>query len=253
MDNSLKLKLSLDTLTLQTKPSRRSKPRPYMWNIFFKVDSTTVKINDDFTLEGVGQFKYTPGNHGNLSEHPATAQKPILIPSVEGEWITNLVPFKVPIFDSYFPGLIGVVTVVLLQGNVSAQGVRAGHEKLNQVVAAAIDQSIAEFDPKKLNLLHAEQSVREYFERRVKKFTGGIMNSVESAVRNAQSVFQNLWSLANRDDLIGFQAWDFNNADLERHHGKIQFSQHWPHKRYGHWEVHGSLVTLETDNPAKPQ
>ncbi|MCB0291337.1 MAG: hypothetical protein KDH97_13875 [Calditrichaeota bacterium] len=246
MFKRVEIKLSLDKLKFHKRGSRWGKASPYIWNVFFKVDNESVMITDRFELVGEGQFKLVPGHQGNLGIDNMHERTSLHIPESIGEWHTPLIPFKLPIFESHFPAMAGMLTVLLLQGNVSGKGVEAGHQQLCTLVQNAVNQSIREFDPRKLHLLHVEKSIRAYFEHRVLKFAGEIVGSVESAVRNAQSVLQNIWSLAHKDDLVGYHIWDFSHADIDRHKGVIKFSQRWQHPRMGDWEIFGSLRTVKS-------
>lgn len=251
MNEKLKIKFSLEKIKFYKRGRYSGKTRPFLWTIFFKIDNDTVKITDAFHLNGNAVFKFSESNHGNLPNELIRPGTSLIIPEKFGSWETTLTPFKVPVFESTFPAISGVLTVLLKQGNVSAAGVAAGHQRLNQLVTEAINQSILDFDPKKLDLRHAEQSVRLYLENRVRAFADGIMGSVEKAVRDAQGILQNLWSLTNRDALIGFQVWDFNTSDIERQQGNITFSQRWPHPRFGDWEIFGKLEDMNRNAAGK--
>jgi hypothetical protein len=54
-------------------------------------------------------------------------------------------------------------------------------------------------------------------------------------------MFQNLWTLLDKDDLIGFVVWDFNQKELIEQEGIIDFSQRWDVGAKGDWEVCGSF------------
>ena len=153
-------------------------------------------------------------------------------------------PLSIPYFEAHFPGIVGVLSVLLAQGNVSDNGAEAGHSRLNNYVENAINQSIAHFDPRRVDIHNIEESVKKFFEHRVVQFTDGIVGTVENAIRNAQNVFQNLWSLANRDELLGFQIWDFNNNDIIASGKDINFSHRWSTNHSDEWEISGKLLAL---------
>ena len=130
MDETIRIKLKLNTIKFYEKGRHSNKLRPYLWTIFFKIDRDTVQITDTFCLKGRAAFKFSESNHGNLPDQKLVPGASFAIPIGLGEWETTLKPFRVPIFESTFPAIAGVLTVLLKQGNVSADGVAAGHERL---------------------------------------------------------------------------------------------------------------------------
>ena len=140
---------------LQDSSNGRSGP-PYLWTIFFKVDGQGVRVKKNFKLTGKAKFSFSEGSHGNLGHRKPVEGETIEIPNAVGRWQTGLKPIAVPVFNRPFPALIGAISVLLSQGNVTAAGAEAGHQRLNQYVEEAINLSIQHFDPQKVDILNAE-------------------------------------------------------------------------------------------------
>ncbi|MCB0274429.1 MAG: hypothetical protein KDI06_06430 [Calditrichaeota bacterium] len=237
----LEIDFHFSNLRCLKSPNNGRTGPPFLWTVFFKVDGQAVRVRKDFRITGKARMHYSEGSHGNLvSEMPAEGVR-IGIPDAIGRWQTSLKPIPVPIFETTFPALIGAVSVLLMQGNVTDAGAEAGHQRLNHYIGDAINQSISHFDPRRVNILHAEESVKKYFEHRVLTFTEGVVGTVENAVRNAQSILENLWSLTRKDTLVGFQIWEFYQHEIFRNSKQIPLSVHLGDESKGLWEISGNL------------
>jgi hypothetical protein len=239
--HTLYTRVRLFQLKCIDKPDGWTSGEPYLWNIFFKIDGSCIRVNEQFRLEGKPTYHFSKGSQGNLNAKDIAGGDTIGIPADVGEWKTSLVPLKIPYFESSISGVIGVVCVLMEQNLVSGTGAEAGHEALNKHVANAIDLTIAGFDPRRVDLNDVDRSVKHYFDAQVKQYTEKIGPLVGQAVSSAQSVVQNIFSLVKKDVLIGYHVWDFSNAGIDRLGGELTFSHRFETKKYGDWEVRGRL------------
>lgn len=215
------------------------KREPYLWTIFFKLDGSTIAVTSRFRLRGVGTFHFTEGSHGNLGLTSRDEQE-VLIPPAIGEWHTHLVPFHIPYFEQQAPSMAGVIVVLMEQNNVSYQGAEAGHAALNLKVAEAVNEAIAAFDPRTVDINDAMGSIQRYFERKVEAFTATIQSDIVKAIKGRQHLLRNLWTLLNPDNLIGYHVWNFSLDALADAPGqRLDFVHVWPSAAHGQWEIRG--------------
>lgn len=245
----LYLRISLDQLRCLRKADAWRDSEPYMWNVFFKIDGEGVRLSDRFRLEGRPLYHLSPGSHGNLRAGVMTSGDTVGIPNNVGEWKVSLVPLRIPYFETSISGLVGVVCVLMEQNYVSRKGAEAGHKALNDYIIGAIDASIDGFDPRRVDIHQIDASIKNYFDAQVREFTSRIGNLVGEAVASSQSIVQNIFSLVRRDALVGYKVWDFSNAGIEAEGGQLRFKHHIDTKKYGEWEIRGSL-TARRDEPA---
>jgi hypothetical protein len=246
---SLPVYIKLDRLICHREGSGWRRTEPYLWTIFFAIDGQHIRLTEQFRLEGEAQFHFTPGSHGNLGVHAVTSGQVIRIPQAIGSWETELHPIKVPFFNYNIPGMVGVVTVLMEEENVSAQGAEAGHDALNRYVRQAVNQSIKDFDVRDIDVENIQASIKAYFAGKVSSFVDGIEVAVSGAVRSAQNLIQNLWSLLDRDELIGYEIWDYNSVELGKAPGPIKFSRRWEVGANGDWELFGQVWVGKKDGP----
>lgn len=239
---TLYIKFGLHQLTCHHRAEAWTYSEPYLWNVFFKIDGSTVRLNDQFQLEGKPSYQISSGSHGNLHAKDIRSGESIGIPKEVGEWKTSLVPIRIPYFESGISGLVGVVSVLMEQNYVSPKGAEAGHQALNEYIMKAIDASIGGFDPKRVDIHDIDGSIKKYFDVQVEEFSQKIGNLVGQAVANAQSVVQNILSLVNKDVVIGYKIWDFSNAGIEKAGGEVNFRQRWTTRKYGDWELRGAIT-----------
>jgi hypothetical protein len=114
------------------------------------------------------------------------------------------------------------------EDNVSDDGANAGHQALNQAVRNAIQQIVN-------TRSFTNQDVTE---QELKGFESQIASAVESAIKNQQNFFENLWSWLNPDDTIGTRVFIFKHDDLDPS-TVINFSHRW--KNEGDWQIFGHL------------
>lgn len=244
------VKIKLKTLTCHDKTEKWGKAVPYLWTIFFRIDGSCVTIGQNFKLLGKGVFHYGEGSHGNLNISNIEKNQTVPIPTNVGEWTTHLTPFLIPYFEQKVPSIIGAISVLMEQNNVSGRGAEAGHKALNKQVEQAVNQSLAEFDPRDVDINDVMGSIKNYFETKVTAFTGSIENEIKKAIKNNQSLFRNLWTLVNADNMIDYHVWNFNQKDiLESKNQSIDFYHLWETGEHGSWEIKGNISKIDNDIP----
>ena len=245
---TLYTKLSLSQFKCLDKSEGWTNTEPYLWNVFFKIDGSTIIVNDKFQLEGKPTYHFSVGSHGNLNAKDIVGGDVVGITEEVGTWKTSLVPLKIPYFETHISGVIGVVSILMEQNLVSAQGAEAGHEALNKYVMEAIDASIVGFDPKRVDIHDIDKSVKRFFDAQVREFSEQIGPLVSQAVASAQSVVQNILSLVKKDIVIGYKIWDFSSAGIELDGMETNFSQRFESGKYGDWEIRGRLSAKYDDD-----
>ena len=236
--------ISLDSLHCHRKgrSSGWRKTAPYMWNIFFRLCNPFMRANEHFRLQGRADFQFTKGSHGNLGVGHVDAGESIDIPKSIGQWGGELNDIDIPFFDYAYPGIVGCISILMEQRNVSRKGAEGGHKALNDYVRKSMNQAITDFSVKSIDVNRIEESITQYIDGEINKFTDGIERRVGGAVMQSQSLLQNIWSVLDRDALIGYQIWHFNQEDLRRADGQIPLSARWASYDHGDWEVKGVLT-----------
>lgn len=188
--------LSLDTLNLSPKGSKRS---PFLWAVFFKIDQDS--------LPGATCI-FSTGDHRDLgisNMYPGTS---ITIPDALNSYSSSVTTIETG--SIALPATFGVAAVLMNDGgHVTAHGIAAGHAALNAGVQAVLDHLVAgaietQQPPTQTDI---ENAINAY------DFSG----KVSSAVKNAQSFWENLWAWSGEDSEIGqaFQVWtqdDFSGS-----------------------------------------
>ena len=221
------------------------KTAPYLWNIFFKICNPSLIVNQKFKLQGKAICHFSEGSHGNLNTAHMEAGESAEVPEHVGCWEGDLQYIDIPFFDYQTPGIVGVVSALMEQHNVSNRGAEAGHQALNQYVQNSMNGALHEFDVKRINVKNIEGSIKEYFNTELEKFTQGIEQQVGGAVIRAQSFVQNIWSLLDKDELIGYKIWYFNNEDIVNAGGNIELKETFSSFAHGDWEVKGRLSAVK--------
>ncbi len=232
--------ISLQKLTCHQAPRRRRRKPPYLWTVFFKIDGSTVRLSPQFELQGEAEFHFTPGSHCNLIEVPLAPGQTTEVTPALGTWQTELLPIEVPFFDYQMPGLLGVAAVLMQENNVSDIGAEAGHQALNEYVRVAVNRSIQQFSVKQIDVENIRPSLKRYFAQQVHTLADGIESQVKRAVADAQTLAQNLWSLVDQDELIGYRVWDFMASELSE--PLVPLQQRWVEQSLGTWELRGEIT-----------
>lgn len=209
---------------------------PYLWPVFFKIDGSTVRLNEALNLEGTATVEATYGAHGNLINTDVDEGENVPVPASVGSWQTRLTPIPVP--DSLtslvedVAGVAGVVVVLMEEDNVSDSGALAGYNALVNEIQQRLNVLIP-----KLGFTHQEVT-----EEDIAALEDGIGDAVSSAVQGAQSALENFWSWLNADDQIGSHFFSFSHDTLAD--GAVHnFSKRW--KNEGDWEIFGHANASE--------
>ncbi len=231
--DTINIKLQLDSLVCH---KRQGGGEPYIWTVFFKADNSCIKITDKFRLQGKPEFKFSEGGHSTLGKHPAG--KRIAIPESLGAWQTSIEPFWIQHFEQPTIGVAGVVFIVLEHHNLSNEGAEAAHKALNRFVMQAADRVVADFDPRRIELLNFTKTITAYFGEAFKKEFAGIQDVIVDAVKNSQSLLQNIWTLVHKDELVGYDFkiithYSFDDSDV------IEFGERFKTEKFD-YEVQGT-------------
>ncbi len=247
--NIYNIKLSLNSITCHDAGSLSSKMRPYLWTMLFAIDGQGVKIKPDFTLEGNGYFQYSYGSHGNLEVDKVVAGKHIPIPAGLVTYRSELHPVDIPYFKQPLPGMVCLVAVLMAEKNISDKGAEAGREALFNFIKEGVIKGIKEFDPSEIDVYNIIPSIKAYFNRALEKQAEGMVKAIGRAIKDKQSLIQNIWSSFSREDYLGFASWTFTNEEIDRNDRQILFSRRWETDKHGAWELSGDLTAKVKDAP----
>ncbi len=212
---------------------------PYIWTVFFKIDGSTVRVNAGETLSGNATVVFTPGSHGDLGDNSLQVGQGVDILSPQGWWSDVLQPIPVdPSVQSQVgedvPAFFGAVAVALSWEHVTDQAAEAGHQALNAYVQSAINQVVANIGP-----AHPLPTPAD-----IDSFTAGAADAIASAVEDAQSDIDNIWSwFAGADEEIGSYTWLFNQDMFPDTSDHMDISQPISVQvdRWGAWGIDGTL------------
>ena len=235
------ISVDLKTLYCHQPAKGWSKGKPYLWTLFFSIDSSTIQLTENFRLAGEAFFKFSEGSHGNLDNETVKSGEAVAIPGDIGHWQAAPHPIKVPFFNYSIPGMIGVVVVLMMERNVTEAGAEAGHKALNDFVQKAVNQAIGEFDVKEIDVENIQPSIKEYFARKTEVLVEGVEDAVKDAIVKSQNIFQNLWAFIDQDELVGYQVWDYNQAEIAEAGGEISLKKRWTSEKGGDWEIVGKI------------
>lgn len=234
------LSVALNQVTCLRPPRRPRRKPPYLWTVFFRLDGQTLQLSPQFELQGGAKFHFTQGSHGNLGFLPEEGPQALAIEPYLGQWETELQPIEVPFFDYAMPGILGVAAVLMQENNVSDLGADAGHQALNDYVKEAVNQAVHNFHVKVIDVENIQPSLKRYFARQVDALADGIESEVRRAVVKAQTWSQNLWSLVDQDELIGYRVWDLMATELPTE-GSYALEHVWQAGSLGDWQIEGEI------------
>jgi hypothetical protein len=236
--------IKLETLSYQQGGSKAF-ARPYLWTYFFKADGSSFMVNNAFNIQG-NIISFCPeGSHGNLLEQRVTPGASIPIPVERGVWNAGLSNMIIPYFNqALIPGVIGVVAVLLHQEGVSTRGMEAGRAAMHSFLDDSLNAMIVGLKPAHIDLKNIEGSVKKYFEEASKERLEGLTPAIVQAIRKEQNLVQNMLSLLNKDELIGFHFWQFT-ADQIKEGREVLINKDWSHNRLGDWHLKGRVVFNE--------
>ena len=173
---------------------------------------------------------------------PSGGTGKVRIPTRVGAWESGaLKKLWVPHFEQPIVWIGGAVFVVLEHHNLSQAGCVAAHEALNKYAAKITAEIIRDFDPTCIQLLDFMATIKTYFADAFRKKLTGIEDIIIDAVKNNQSILQNLWTLAHKDELIGYDFQIFTNFGFEDEANteqRFDFSERWTTEK-SDWEIFG--------------
>jgi hypothetical protein len=230
----LQVQLVLDRIRCHDEGDGIGSAEPYLWTVFFKLDGDTVVLGDDLFLHGTATVITTPGSHGNLGDTDVDEGEDVWIPAAIGELVTALRPIPVPAWVTSTSGVedvggvVGVVTVLMEEDNVSHAGADAGHAALDAFVRQALDGLIPT-----LGITHPYVTDED-----IDALTQGAEEAIADAIESAQSGWDDFVSWLDADDRIGHEVFTFDHDDLAMS-GSQQLSARW--REEGDWELFGQV------------
>ena len=78
------ISVDLKTLYCHQPAKGWSKGKPYLWTLFFSIDSSTIQLTENFRLAGEAFFKFSEGSHGNLDKETVKSGEAVAIPGDMG-------------------------------------------------------------------------------------------------------------------------------------------------------------------------
>ena len=238
---TVRLELALERLTCLSLPSDRKRD-PYLWVIFFKADGSTMRVAKDLTLKGEPVLHFSEGSHGNLGKKDVGVGEELTIPPSVGTWCTELKPAYAEPFEQNVTGAIGMVCALMEENNITDKGAEAGHQRLNIELANALREVLSEFHPRHVDLDDPMASLQEFFKVRFEARAKALPMTIAKAIMGKQNIFENVWSLVKRDDLIGFHFALFTHYDLAKMKNRALAIDHTiKHEKYGEWQLEGAL------------
>lgn len=182
---------------------------PYMWNVFFTVDGSTVSLRDDLRLAGQAAVTPTPGSHGNLQAGGTGPGQTIEIPDTVGRAtvVLDLIRFPSSLSGAMVgggAGVAGCVSVLLEQDLVAGDAAEAGHRAFNAEVKRALDELIPT-----LGVGNVTPSTDD-----LAALSGRIGDKVRQAILDEGNVLQDLFAGIDPDDVVGFNVFLFTHSAL---------------------------------------
>lgn len=218
--------------------------KPYLLTVFFKVDGELALLTDEFKLSGAATVVPTPGTHGNLGDvDVGSGAAPVPIPSAIGEFSTLLRPIALPepcdaLLPDGIPGVVGVLCILLEHDNVTDAGAEAGHQALNAAVQVALDTVVNTRSIDNPGVSDEE----------IAAIADQIRQAITDAIVEQQSLVENLFTFPNPDDVLGFQVFVFDGAQLADEPVKMLSARFVTDDGANDWEITGR-VTAGTGCP----
>jgi hypothetical protein len=218
---------------------------PFLWTVFFRVDGSTLQLNDAGMLTGSATIVTTPGSHGNLGAESLQVGNSDAIPDDLGLWNSTLQPIPVApslrgLIGDDLPGFFGAVAVIMIEGgHVSDHGAEAGHAALNTAVETAIDAVLGRIGPDHQMITQDD----------IDSVTAGINDKVSSAIQNNQNLLENLWSLTGKDATAGYHTWVWNQDQFPDSSHQQMITEKLSTDAFGLWEIDGE-VSVTNQCPA---
>ena len=126
-----------------------------LWPVFFKIDGATTQICDqpgDSYGKLIGTASADPTTGTGRLQGTLAVNQSLPIPAEIGEWNGQVQPIPVgpalqPAIGTDFPGIFGVLAVVLAPGALEADALVVGHIALNDSVKEQLDNLIDGLKP----------------------------------------------------------------------------------------------------------
>ncbi len=243
---ALNVVLKLNEIICHDEGDGWGSAEPYLWAIFFKIDGHTVWQNG-IMLGGEAEFKFSHGSHHNLPNYDVDPGEVVQIPSNVGEWSTILKPIEIDDFQDNIikvPGIVGVVTVLMEEDNVTDDGSEAGHQGLNNHVRNSINNFISSINLLEfLNSDDPAEDLQEKIDNLIESIKNGIEDVVKNAITSNQNWLEDFWSWLNRDDKIGDKVWTYKSTEIVESNYNITLNERWDNE--GDWEINGEISASE--------
>ena len=231
---SLDVSISLDRIHCIDEGDGPGNAEPYLWVLFFKIDGDTVIFGENESLQGMVTVNRRNGGHGNLLadlklppnfpfgwEISVDAGDDVSIPTSLGKWDTTLIP--IPIIDSKkqlikdlkdwedFPGIIGVVCVLMEEDQLPNSAAVAGYNAFCSTFEAKMNERINSLTLLKLGGMETPDGQEEEanFNKAVKE---AIYEAVESSIEDNLNAIEAIWNwVAGPDQALGSGAFSFTH------------------------------------------
>ncbi len=182
---------------------------PYMWNVFFTVDGSTVILRDNLRLSGQAAVVNTRGSHGNLGLGSVGPGQTVEIPDAAGRVsvVLDLIRFPADLAGALVGGVSGVagcVSVLLEQDLVAASAAEAGHQAFNAEVKRILDELIPT-----LGVGNAAPDRED-----LAALSGRIGDKVRRAIMEEGNILQDLFAGVDPDDVVGFNVFLFTHKQM---------------------------------------
>lgn len=236
MADSIHVSYNLSTLHCFDEGDGLGNAEPFMWTVYFKVDGSTVKLNDSFMLEGTATVVTTPGNHGDLPDD-VDAGDVVSIPSSLGKFSTTMVPIPTPLDGVTVGGMVGAIAIVMEEDSTPDDAIEEGHKALNKTLQEELDALIPT-----LGLSNQSPSDAD-----IQAIEDAIKTAVEDAIADNVSFWDFLGGLFGnlQDDQIGTAKWIHSHDELDAKAGtSFNISKHWNNE--GSWTLNGSVKVDKT-------
>ncbi|KWO83450.1 hypothetical protein WM31_00775 [Burkholderia ubonensis] len=262
--SAMALLLSLDTLKWDSLivvtggggfNSGRPSVTPYLWVVFFKIDGSSVTIqqtlqpdNSITYLSGAPVVIDTPSAHRDVGQDEIMPGGSRPIPQDIGSWIDQVTPIPVvdPALQSLlnekaYPANFGFVAVALVDGgHIPDHAIAAGYAMLVQQVKKRLLTLLSKLGPGHTSITDDD----------INSVTAGIQDEVMGAIKDAMSFWEKLWAISGEDHMIGSFIGHWSRDEFATNGETKAIAISTPEGAYGVWSIAGS-VQLTPPCPAE--
>ena len=235
--NTMQVHIDLETIFVHDEGDGSGPAEPYLWPIFFKVDSTTLLNLDNDPLDPANPaWLIAPnGNHGNLGGQVG-AGATIQIPSALGEVTLDLYPGLVPKNQAF----VGAIVVLMEEDDFPSSSEMTGYYRdfADQVVQGVRHTMLCELTASQLQIFG-------YTRPTDCAIAGSSGSSIPLDERIAQQLQESFSGPAHIDDVIGVEYYEWSWDDLVTA-PSARFNKRWNQStgsEDGDFEVFGRLAT----------